>query len=106
MCIHIHTYAEHLYFFSHYMILCPFRQTILRVAMLDDYQIGLDVIDNFTIIINCSVLGFNKSHPLTINGTWGIGRITLAFYNLTINPTSCDRDTEAIPTITTILSVC
>ena len=72
--------------------------------MLDDEPVGFDPIDNFQVIINGSVFHFDKSNPLTINGIWGIGRITLAFYNLTINPTSCD--TKAIPTITTTSFVC
>ena len=92
------------YFVSHYITPRLFSQAILIVEMLDNEPIDFDLIDNFEIIIDGSVFSFNKSNPLTINGTWGIGRITLAFYNLTTNPTSCD--TEAIPTITATSSVC
>ena len=95
---HIHICRKFFYFVSHYIILRLFQQTILSVEILDEEEIDSDVIDNFEVIINCSVFYFDKFNPLTINGTRGIGRITLAFYNLIINPTSCD--TEAIPTIT------
>ena len=64
--------------------------------MLDDEPIGFDRIDIFRIIINGSVFCFNKFNPLTITGIWGIGRITLAFYNLAINPTSCNSETTTI----------
>ena len=74
------------------------------MALLDDDENGFDEIDDFKIIINDSVFCFNKSNPLTINGTWGVGRITLAFYSLIINPTSCD--TKPIPTIASTSSLC
>ena len=57
--------------------------------MEDDPDCGHDLIDNFTIALASSVFDYNQYNPITINGMMGIGNLTLAFLNLTTNPTSC-----------------
>ena len=76
-------------------------QTVLIVEILDE-QISSNWIDKFEIIITSSVFCFNKSNPLTINGIWGVARITLVFYNLTTNPTLCNSETTHTSTATII----
>ena len=58
-----------------------------------------DVIDNFTVAMLSSAFDSNQSNPLTIEGMTGIGSLTLAFYNLTTNPTSCNAEDN--PTLST-----
>ena len=49
-----------------------------------------DLMDKFTVEMLSSVFDSNRSNPLTIEGMEGIGELTLAFYSLTTNPTSCN----------------
>ena len=66
----------------------------------DDPEVdGDDLMDNFTIAMLSSVFDSNQSNPLTIEGMKGIGELTLAFYNLTTNPTSCSAQDN--PTLST-----
>ena len=56
---------------------------------------GDDFMDNFTITNLSSLFDFDQSNSLTVIGMEGIGKITLAFYYLTTNPTmTCNADDE------------
>ena len=66
----------------------------------DDYEAGGDdLIDQFNIENLNSVFVCNQSNPLTIKGMNGTGKLTLAFYNLVTNPTSCIAENN--PTFST-----
>ena len=71
------------------------------MLQLDDEN-GFNKIDDFKIIVNESLFCSKKSNPLTINGTWAVGRISLAFYNLTKKPTSCNAEANHTICNTTI----
>ena len=58
----------------------------------DHHSGGDDFMDNFTIANLGSLFDFNQSNSLTVNGMEGIGQITLAFYNLTTHPTTCNTE--------------
>ena len=69
--------------------------------MDDDPDCGHDVIDSFAIALQSSVFNYSQYNPITIDGMKGIGKLTLAFRNLTTNPTSCRaEDFLAIRTTT------
>ena len=54
-----------------------------------------DSIDNFTIAIPRSVINFNQSNSLTFNGTRGIPKLTLGFFNLVTNPMKYNMEDDA-----------
>ena len=70
-------------------------QTTLHVDVWDDPadESGMDIhlIDNFTIAIPGTVSNcIDWSNSLTVQGQLGIGKLTLAYFNLTTDPiTSC-----------------
>ena len=62
----------------------------------DPEEGGDDFIDNFTIANLSSLFDFNQSNSLTVKGIESIGKITLEFYNLTINPMTCNAVDDQI----------
>ena len=76
-------------------------KTLIAEVMDDDPDCGHDLIDSFTIALASSVFDYNQYNPITIDGMKGIGNLTLAFLNLTTNPSLCRaRDYLAIHTTT------
>ena len=67
----------------------------------DTEENGDDLIDSFTIPILSSFLDSPESKLQTFNGTEGIVNLTLEFYNLTSNPSSCSAEDN--PTVTSNL---
>ena len=57
--------------------------------MDDDFDCGHDVIDRFAVALQSSVFNYSQYNPITIDGMMGIGNLTIAFLNLTTNPSSC-----------------
>ena len=75
-------------------------QTRLIVDVFDADVNGLpDSIDNFTIAIPRSVTNCNQSNSLTFNGTRGIGKLTLGFFNLITNPMGCKMEDDITVTL-------
>ena len=60
------------------------------------YKHGDDLIDNFTIQLMRSLFDGDQSNSRTVNGTEGIGYLTLAFYNLNFSPISCNAEDKTI----------
>ena len=71
----------------------------------DDIEVnGDDLMDNFTIPNLASLFDFNQSNLLTVNRTEGISTVTLEFYNLTINPMTCNAGGELIVNSSSLVS--
>ena len=62
-----------------------------------------ELIDRFTFQIFNSLISFSQSHPITVPGMYGIGRLTLRYGNLTTDSTSCNPAVQ--PTYITILHI-
>ena len=55
----------------------------------DPEQDGDDIIDNFTIPISNTTFTCNQSKLVNVKGNTDIGNLTVIYYNLTTEPTSC-----------------
>ena len=69
----------------------------------DPEEGGDDFIDNFSIQLISSLFDGDQSNSQTVNGTEGIGYLTLAFYNLSFNPISCNAKDQTIISANSLL---
>ena len=81
-----------------YLLFLLYMQISQHVEVWDDDPPagGDDVINNFTVAKLGSLFDFDQPNSLTVNGTVGIGKITLAFHNLTTNPRTCSAEDNLI----------
>ena len=79
-------------------------KSALNVEVLDaDFFAGqtADKIDHFSFRLSTSLNKFNSSTSLTVQGQYGIGKLTLSYGNLTTDTTSCQTiDSPTSPTST------
>ena len=48
-----------------------------------------DIVDIFSIQLSSPLSVFDQSNPLTVQGYYGLGNLTLSYGNLTMESTSC-----------------